>query len=148
MIIHPLDPREGRHGNNVVAPVAAGLNYSYTPPNYVWCEMLNLHIQLTTDATVANRRLAAYLDPVANPQFNITLPALQSASLTYDYYFGRGMCFVSTTMSLLNFTTGWPDRLLFQAPFGIHTLIDGLQAGDQITLARLHYVHWQDPVLL
>lgn len=127
-------------------PVAAGTELVWTPPPIQHVEFISIYIEFTTDATVINRRLTIQFGSAFDDDVQLTASGNQSAGIAVPYWFLRGV----STMPQVPSTLGWygplPMGLIIQQPEQFRTFIHSLQAGDQITLWKLRYMTWQDPV--
>lgn len=130
------------------APLTAGTNLNWTPPPRQQIELISVFIELTTDATVTNRRMRLLLGTAGYTDIMLTASGNQAASTIFRYFFMRGV----DTMPQVPSTIGWygplPNGLLFTSSEQVTTDIVNIQAGDQISLYTIRYMMWQDPVIL
>lgn len=146
MIEHPRTLNRPHLVRVESAAITAGTEMVWTPPPIQHIELIALRIQLTTDATVTNRRLCIVIGGVHDDDVQLTASGNQAASTIFDYWFLRGC----DTMPQVPSTIGWygplPLGLIFQMPEQLRTETVNLQAGDQITAYNIRYMTWQDPV--
>lgn len=145
---HPRTLNRPHLGRIEHGAIAAGANMAWTPDPRQHIELLSLRIDFSTDGNVANRLMLPAIGPILENDFGFPCPVLQVANRTYVYYWGRDVgCFW-----VANFANYWcgplPSGLLFQAAEQLHTDIQNIQAGDQITAYTIRYQAWQDPALI
>ena len=128
------------------AAIAAGTNFTWTPPDRQHVEIISVFVQLTTDATALNRRMRIQIGSGVYPDMGIVASGNHPASTVIDYWFLRGCDTHPQVPSALGWHGPLPMGLIFEHPQALFSLIYNLQAGDQITLYSIRYMMWQDPV--
>ena len=127
---------------DVEAPVTVGTNYIYTVGNYQLIQPVSFYMRLTTDATVINRLVICYGSSAGATPFRTGSTAVQPASTTYEYFFSVGMPVINHLATIAEWYGPLPDQMFIPYAQVFRTLIENLQAGDQIMAANLVYKRW------
>jgi len=119
-------------------PSAGGEISQTVPTNACW-RLRSIRFSLTTDATVADRRVSLLIDDGTNELFRIIAPATQGANLTRHYVFApHGL---DTTRNDHIYAQIPGDLRLFQR-WRIRTATSNLQTGDDFSAPRLFVEEW------
>lgn len=127
----PVKSIDARGLANVVAVAnpAAGADFLIVVPAGVNWLVRSFRAQLVTAVAVANRQVELRMDDGAGHIFcDISMPAIQAASLTFLYTWSNGLTAQSTNNIEQN---GLPTECRLPGGFRILTVTTALQAADQ-----------------
>lgn len=113
-----------------------GANLSATVPGHELWVVEAVSFRLVTDATVATRVVTVNVDDGTTPYLFTSTNVAHTASLTFDYsaFMGAGVGGGGGGVVVMP----WPDGGLPTSPGSrIRTVVESLQAGDQISRVRL-----------
>jgi len=122
-----------------VANPSAGANLSYAVPQDALYKLFSVRFRLVTSATVADRLVQLAIDDATTNLFFVGAPSAQGGSTTFDYYFGvvaANTYSAGVIPGLLN------GPIMLPAGFKIKAVIDSIQVGDQISVARIYAEEW------
>lgn len=135
---HQLDGR-GNIRIETAAP-AAGAQFTISVTTGRRWRFQGLSAQLTTSATVANRRVTFFVDDGSNPIIKMTAPADQTASLTVEYY--AAAYGVQPALASGNHWLPFPDNLYLPFGWRVRSEVDNMQAGDLWEFISLAVEEW------
>jgi len=120
---------------------AAGSEVSHSVPTNAMWELLGIRLQLTTDATVANRRVHIIIDDGSVALLDIPVGLDQTANLTYWYYlFTNAPLLTAAVGRVVNAPI--PPGLRLKEGWRIRTSTTNLQAGDNWAAPRFYVKEW------
>lgn len=114
------------------ASITAGFNMTISPLGHSTSKLVSLAFLLTTDANVADRHVHIILTRSATNYLLSSTAVYQAASLARQYHFmiSGALNFLATPYV---FHAPLPDAFIFLENDTLGTVIDNLQATDQIT---------------
>lgn len=120
---------------------AAGTQILETVPTNARWKLKTLRILLTTNGTVANRRLIVIIDDGAIEIWRVRTPVDQTASTARNYLYSMGRqkdtAFVTDEIHL-----PLPDDLVLFQGWRVRTITDNMQAGDNYGPPQLLVEEW------
>ena len=128
--------------NLSIADPAAGADISFGVPVNMRIQILSFRMQLVTDATVINRHIAATASDGSINFSRFSHTTLQTATQTRIYHATVGNTNVESAVDGLNISIPLPNDLYLNPTDSFITLIDNLQAGDQISGASIRVKVW------
>lgn len=122
------------------AAPAAGADIEYTVPDGARLVLLGLSVDLTTDANVANRTFVIVIDDGA-AEFSLGVAAnVHTAATTLRYVVCCGLSPSRNASGLVQVCL--PSPIYLRDGFRIRTVVENLQAGDQLGAMNIMCQSW------
>lgn len=122
------------------ATPAAGSDFSETVPGFTSWRLIALSYTITTSATVASRATGLLIDDGTNPILKTYASVGVPAGTVTNTSFAPGLITGSVNVTLQ--WAGFIDGLRLAAGFRIRSIVNALQAGDQITQVQYMVEEW------
>lgn len=122
--------------SNTIANPAPGAELSTILSDNGWMRIKAIQFNLTTDATVAVRRVSFVVDPIQLGGLVMPANVSQIAGTTKTYIFGEGLATIDDAISNIISAPIFNDILL-PALSGIKIQVQNIQATDQLSNIKL-----------
>lgn len=118
------------------ADPAAGAEATFTPTANKLSKPHSFTVTLVTDATAANRQVTLRIQRDGNVVYRIPAPAVQTASTTVIYCFGKDLPSTNGATALVQ-SIPMPDGIVLTENDTIDTVTTNLQAADNFGAPRV-----------
>jgi hypothetical protein len=146
MINHPYTEGLFSPENDAQVNPAAGANVTYTLDANIKVQITGFRFTLTTDANAADRRVMIYGYIAAAIHYLTTASVIQTASLTRTYNFHVGLAPLDAGADTAQIFCPLPDNFFLMGGNSVRSMINNLQATDQISGTVISFKQWTSPV--
>jgi hypothetical protein len=146
MIHHPYTEGLFSPEDDAQVNPAAGVNVTYTLDANIKVQITGFHLTLTTDATVSNRRVMIYGYIAGAIHYLTAASVMQAASLTRTYHFGIGLAPLDAGADAAHIFCPLPNDFFLMGGNSVRSLINNIQATDQISGTLISFKQWIRPV--
>lgn len=123
----------------------AGTNFSVKLDETYTYELITITFQMECSVAAANRHVTLQIHMGTDEITYLTTPAVQTASETLRYAFGHNLTQADLTPAIPRMITQLPTELPLPGGAIVSSVVNLLDAADQLSLIRLYVKRW--PIL-